>query len=82
MRALVMCVYHIHITASAPIGNSRSQVSTASGCRMPADDWAQMDEFTIEFEQGTGRGVAQISRPADDQVEYRLADRPVRPTSP
>src|SRR5438132_9141737 len=29
-----------------------------------------MDEFTIEFEQGSGRGVAQISRAADDQVEH------------
>jgi hypothetical protein len=39
---------------------------------MPADDWAQMDELAIEFEQGTDRGVAQISRPAGDQVEHRL----------
>jgi hypothetical protein len=31
-----------------------------------------IDEFTIEFEQASGRGVAQISRPADDQVEHRL----------
>src|ERR1700740_2329718 len=31
-----------------------------------------MDEFTIEFEQASPRGVAQISRPADDQVEHRL----------
>jgi hypothetical protein len=31
-----------------------------------------MDEFTIEFEQGSVRGVAQIPRPADDQVEHRL----------
>src|SRR5271157_2519517 len=31
-----------------------------------------MDEFTIEFEQASGRGVAQISRAADDQVEHRL----------
>jgi hypothetical protein len=31
-----------------------------------------MDEFTIEFEQANVRGVAQISRPAGDQVEHRL----------
>jgi len=31
-----------------------------------------MDEFTIEFEQASGRGVAQVSSPADDQVEHRL----------
>src|SRR5215469_1356115 len=31
-----------------------------------------MDEFTIEFEQASAWGVAQISRPADDQVEHRL----------
>src|SRR6516225_8891805 len=31
-----------------------------------------MDEFTIEFEQASPRGVAQISRPADDQVKHRL----------
>src|SRR6516164_1136954 len=31
-----------------------------------------MDEFTIEFEQASPRGVAQISRSADDQVEHRL----------
>src|ERR1700680_3608029 len=31
-----------------------------------------MDEFTIEFVQGSRRGVAQISRPADDQVEHGL----------
>ena len=31
-----------------------------------------MDEFAIEFEQASVRGVAQISRPADDQVEHRL----------
>jgi len=31
-----------------------------------------MDEFTIEFVQSSGIGVAQFSRPADDQVEHRL----------
>ena len=31
-----------------------------------------MDEFTIEFEQASPRGVAQISCSADDQVEHRL----------
>src|ERR1700739_1301350 len=31
-----------------------------------------MDEFAIESEQASLRGVAQISRPADNQVEYRL----------
>src|SRR6266436_6641217 len=31
-----------------------------------------MDEFTIEFEQANAGGVAQISRPADDQIEHRL----------
>jgi hypothetical protein len=31
-----------------------------------------MDELTIEFEQASPWGVAQISRPAGDQVEHRL----------
>src|SRR5271169_3062525 len=31
-----------------------------------------MDEFTIEFVQGSAWGVAQISRPTGDQVEHRL----------
>ena len=31
-----------------------------------------MDELAIKFEQGSAHGVAQFSRPADDQVEYRV----------
>src|SRR6516225_2610814 len=31
-----------------------------------------MDEFAIEFEQASTRGVAQFSSPAGDQVEHRL----------
>jgi hypothetical protein len=31
-----------------------------------------MDELTIEFQQASAPGVAQFSRPADDQVEHRL----------
>jgi hypothetical protein len=31
-----------------------------------------MDELTIESVQASDRAVAQISRPASDQVEHRL----------